>query len=229
MLSFLGYSYKVRSSVFNLPTLSELISRAIVLIVAFPAHEGAHAFVATWLGDPTPRRAGRISWNPFRQLDIVGAVLFLYAGIGWAYTPVDPSRLGRRGMAIVSVAGPVANFLVALLFAIPARYVLANQSLSQLFGRGDYIPSLGDIMLAMVLYNVILGVFNLIPLPPLDGFSILLGIVPYSWAMTLSRLQPYAVIIILGVVFLLPMVGINPVGYIINNIAGPIVRALLGL
>ncbi|MFN8498722.1 MAG: site-2 protease family protein [Anaerolineae bacterium] len=214
---------------FNLPTLSVLISRAIVLIVAFPAHEGAHAIVANWLGDPTPRRAGRISWNPFRQLDIVGAVLFLYAGIGWAYTPVDPSRLGRRGMAIVSVAGPVANFLVALLFALPARYVIANESLSQLFGYQQIFPSLGQIMWAMVLYNVILGVFNLIPIPPLDGFSILLGIVPYSWYIMLSRLQPYAVIIILGVVFLLPMVGINPIGQLINNVALPIAAALAGL
>ncbi|MFN8474670.1 MAG: site-2 protease family protein [Anaerolineae bacterium] len=214
---------------FNLPTLSQVISRAIVLIVAFPAHEAAHALVATWLGDPTPRRAGRVSWNPFRQLDIVGAVLFLYAGIGWAYTPIDPSRLGRRNVAIVSVAGPIANFVVALLFTVPARYVLANQSLTELFGYRQIIPSLGDIMVAMVLYNVILGVFNLIPLPPLDGYSILLGIVPYSWYVTLSKLQPYAVVIILGVVFLLPAVGINPVGYLINNIAGPIVRALLGL
>ncbi len=214
---------------FGAPLLNEIIARALVLLVAFPVHEGAHAFVANWLGDPTPRRAGRISWNPLRHLDIVGAILFLYAGIGWAYTPVDPSRLGRRGMAIVSVAGPLANLLTGALFAIPAHFVLTNPSLDRLFGYGQIFPSLGDIMWFMVLYNILLGLFNLIPLPPLDGFSILVGIVPYPWAITLMKLQPYGILIMLGLVFLLPMTGINPVGWVFQAARLLSLRLVAGL
>lgn len=185
-------------------TLAIIIARAIVMIIAFSAHEGAHALAADRLGDPTPRRAGRLTLNPLKHLDIVGSLLFLVFGFGWAYTPIDPYRLGRRGVALVSLAGPVANLLVALLFALPARLVLANPELRSLFGAGLIFPSLGTIMLQMVYLNLLLFVFNLIPLPPLDGYSILLGILPYNLAQPLMGIQRFGTLILFGIILLVP-------------------------
>ena len=181
----------------GLPTIADIITRAIVLLVAFPAHEGAHAFVADRLGDPTPRQMGRMTLNPLRHLDVVGSLLFLYAGIGWATTPVNPYYLGRRGMALVSVAGPLANLAVALLFALPAQYVLANSPLRTMFGVGNLFPSLGQIVLQMLVLNLLLFVFNLIPVPPLDGFSIVKNLAPYNVARSLEPVERYGLLIML--------------------------------
>ena len=209
---------------FNL-TLSDIIARGIVLLVAFPAHEGAHALVADRLGDPTPRRAGRMTWNPIKHLDIVGSLLFLLFGFGWASTPVDPYRLGRRGYAVVSVAGPAANVLVALLFALPARYVLASPTLRNLGGYGEIIPSLGTVMYDMVFLNLLLFIFNLLPLPPLDGFAILMGIVPYNIAQPLSKVARFGPLLLFGIILIAPR--------LLTAIIGPpltfLTKLLLGL
>jgi Zn-dependent protease len=206
-------------------TLSAVIARALVLLVAFPAHEGAHAVVADRLGDPTPRRAGRMTWNPIKQLDLVGSLLFLAVGFGWASTPVDPARLGRRNMALVSIAGPVANLLVAVLLALPARYVLASPTLRNMFGYGEIFPSLGTIMFNMVYLNLLLFMFNLLPLPPLDGFSILMGIVPYSVAQPLAKVGQFGPLLLFGIILLVP-------GFL-SSVLGPplnfLTRLLLGL
>lgn len=190
---------------FNL-TLAEIIARALVLLVAFPAHEGAHALAADRLGDPTPRRAGRMTLNPLKHLDIVGSLLFLVFGFGWASTPVDPYRLGRRNMALVALAGPLANLLVAAVFALPARYVLESPALRGMFGYGEIFPSLGAIMFDMVYLNLLLFVFNLIILPPLDGFTILSGVVPYSFAQSLARVARFGPLILFGIILIAPRV-----------------------
>jgi Zn-dependent protease len=209
-------------------TLAIIVARAIVLLVAFPAHEGAHALVADRLGDPTPRRAGRLTLNPIPHLDLVGSLLFLAAGIGWAYTPVDPWRLGRRGMALMALAGPVANLLVALLFALPARVVSAQPDLYNLLGVRLLFPPVGAILESMVVYNLVLFVFNLIPLPPLDGFRILLGVLPYGAAQSFQKLERYGSLLLLAVIFLLPALGLNIIGPIIGLPFRTLAGLLLG-
>jgi Zn-dependent protease len=206
-------------------TLATIITRALVLLIAFPVHEGAHALVADRLGDPTPRRAGRMTLNPVKHLDLVGSLLFLVFGFGWAYTPIDPYRLGRRGAAIVSLAGPIANLLIAIAFAPVARVVLASPELRNLFRYEQLFPSLGQIMYAMVFLNLLLFVFNLIPVPPLDGFRILLGILPYPLAQSFQKIERFGSLIILVVILIVPSLF----AAIINPPLTFLLQLLLGL
>ena len=197
----------------------EIIIRAIsvlvIAITAFAYHEYAHALVADRLGDPTPRNNGRMTLNPFPHLDLVGMILLLAVGFGWATTPVRPDLLRgetRKSMALVSVAGPIANILMAILFSIP--YQLVN------FGVLDEVAlytSNFEFFFRMGLYiNVLLFIFNLLPIPPLDGFSILVGIVPKPMALPLMRLRNSGMtaFIFIAIIFILPQFGIDVIGFI---------------
>ena len=191
------------------------ISVLVIAITAFAYHEYAHAIVADRLGDPTPRNNGRITLNPFPHLDLVGMILLLAVGFGWATTPVRPGLLRgdtRKSMALVSVAGPIANILMALLFSIP--YQLAN------FGLIDpvsFSTSNFEFFFRVGLYiNVLLFIFNLLPIPPLDGFSILVGIVPEPMARPLMALRNSGMtaFLFIAIIFILPQFGIDVIGFI---------------
>lgn len=151
--------------------------------MAVTFHEAAHGFVANWLGDPTPRLAGRLTLNPFRHLDIIGTLAFLLTRmIGWAKpVPVNPRyfRDPVRGMLLVAAAGPAMNFLLAVCFALAAR---AIESLGAGVLPGTMAYQLLEPLLYMcgagVTVNVALGVFNLLPVPPLDGSNILAAFLP---------------------------------------------------
>jgi Zn-dependent protease len=143
------------------------------LLVAITVHECAHAWSADKLGDPTARLLGRVTLNPIKHLDPVGTMMIIMSsisgfGIGWGKpTPVNPYRLkygSRTGMALVSLAGPASNMLLALILMLPVRL-------------GLQMPyTLRTVLVTMAWVNVILAVFNLIPLPPLDGFKVLVGL-----------------------------------------------------
>jgi Zn-dependent protease len=165
----------------------------LVLGVVISVHEASHAFVANLLGDPTARLMGRMSLNPFVHVDPIGTVIvpmvlmMLNAPVfGWAKpTPVNPLNLHqpRRDMALVSLAGPASNFALAIVFSIVFR-IFPNQ-----------------IVLGLIVVNLVLGIFNLIPIPPLDGYKVVLGILPKDLALRFSVLESYGPIILL--VFLL--------------------------
>uniref|UniRef100_I2PZF7 Zn-dependent protease n=1 Tax=Desulfovibrio sp. U5L TaxID=596152 RepID=I2PZF7_9BACT len=170
-----------------LPNISQTIQEIALLVVpvlmAVTFHEAAHGFVANWLGDPTPRLAGRLTLNPFRHLDIIGTLAFLLTRmIGWAKpVPVNPRyfRDPVRGMLLVAAAGPAMNFLLAVCFALVAR---AIESLGAGVLPGTMAYQLLEPLLYMcgagVTVNVALGVFNLLPVPPLDGSNILAAFLP---------------------------------------------------
>ena len=154
------------------------------VLIALTFHEFAHAFAADKLGDDTPRRQGRLTLNPIAHLDPVGSVLLLFAGIGWGKpVEINPRNFNRditvdKANAIVSFAGPLMNFILAIIFAI--GYVLTFK-----FAGAEFLSSqAGGILLTIltsaILTNVGLGVFNLIPLPPLDGSKILINFLPYN-------------------------------------------------
>ena len=124
-------------------------------------------------------------------------------------------------MAIVSLAGPVANLLVAALFAIPTHLVLNSPQLAGLFGLGVVFPSLGRVLADMISLNVLLFVFNLIPLPPLDGYRIVLGLLPYTLAQSFQRIERYGSLILFGLILIAPGV--------IWAIIGPLARLVTGL
>ena len=164
--------------------LESLLISVPGVLVAITFHEFAHAFVADRLGDDTARREGRLSLNPFDHLDPIGTVLLLFAGFGWGKpVHVNPSNYTRKismekGEAIVSIAGPIMNFLLAIVFSIIYFGIFKFAGLSFM------ATTLGDIIMKMIMsaisINVGLGLFNLIPLPPLDGSKVIMPFLPYN-------------------------------------------------
>jgi Zn-dependent protease len=149
---------------------------AFFLLLSFPVHEFAHALAAYRLGDGTAKLFGRLTLNPVAHFDQVGGTMLvlsvLIAGIplGFAQTPVNPRNLrGRHGDAVVAAAGPLANLLIAAVVAIPLRVILASPGLL------DSYREVADILVLIVRFSILLGIFNLIPIPPLDGGAILLS------------------------------------------------------
>lgn len=206
-------------------SLASLIARAIVLLVAFSIHELAHALTADRLGDPTPRRMGRITLNPLAHLDPFGSLMLLISGFGWAKpVMVQPMYLRgnpRTSMAIVAAAGPISNLGLAILFAIPVRLGIVDIAVSST----GALPSFDFLIFEFIWINLILLFFNLIPVPPLDGYRILFGILPPDAAYRLRPLEQYGFLILILAIFLLPSVGLDILGWLV---VGP-TQALLGL
>ncbi len=191
-----------------LPDLHILIVMAVPLLAAVTVHEVAHGLVAYRLGDPTAKMAGRLTLNPIKHLDLFGTLAFIITqAIGWAKpVPVDPRnfRHPRRDMMWVALAGPLANFLLAAFCGLLLKFFpyliwpfsLLGKDATVFFGRPIML------MLALgVQLNVGLAVFNLIPIPPLDGSRILVGLLPRELAFKYARLEPYGFLILLLLIF----------------------------
>lgn len=207
----------------DIPTI---ISRVIVLLIAFTIHELAHAVTADYLGDPTPRNSGRITLNPLKHLDPFGTLLLLIAGFGWA-KPVMVNPMNMRGnprtsMAIVAIAGPLSNIAMAVLGALIFRLGLVPYNANPASG---ILPSPSYVLFEFVWINLILAFFNLIPVPPLDGSKILYAIMPAEFSRLVRPFEQYGFIILMMVVFVFPSVLNNLVGVP----AGTTLRFLLGL
>ncbi|MBI4771617.1 MAG: site-2 protease family protein [Chloroflexi bacterium] len=198
-------------------TLPLLISRALTLVIAFTVHEFAHAWAAEQQGDPTARLQGRLTLNPLTHLDPLGSLLLIVAGFGWAKpVPFNPYNLRsgpRTGTAIVAAAGPFSNLALALLAAIPFKFGLVT--LSEALAAGRLLPSASNFLLEFIWINLILLFFNLIPLPPLDGHKIAVGLLPDPWAQPLERLTPYGPMILMLVIFVGPMLRLDVVRMLI--------------
>ncbi len=185
--------------------LITLAAFSLSLVVGITFHEFSHAYVATTLGDNTARSQGRLTLNPLAHLDPFGTILIFFAGFGWGKpVPVNPMflRIGyRQGMAAVSLAGPISNIIAAALFAIPLRAGLVESGGSgfSVLGRTDV---LSYALTSLVFWNLILAVFNLLPIAPLDGFKVALGLLPRKAANSLARLEPYGPGILLVVIAL---------------------------
>ena len=203
-----------------------LISRIIILVIAFTVHEFAHAWTATAFGDETPRQNGRLTLNPLSHLDVMGSLMLLIAGFGWAKpVPINPYALQRRSTAavmLVSLAGPLSNFLMAIFGAIPWRLGLASFSPA---APNALLPSFGQFLFQFIIINLSLMLFNLIPIAPLDGEKVVEYFFPPSWARTMDTIRPYGPLILLAVIFLGPTFGVDILGWIM----GPPLRALFSL
>ena len=176
-------------------TLAQIVGIAVALVVGITFHEFSHAFTADQLGDHRPRALGRVSLNPVAHIDPIGAIVFVLAGFGWGKpVPVNVYALrpGRVGMAIVAAAGPIANIIVAVAGGIAFRVL-------EIAGVGGFGL---EVMYYVVLYNLLLAVFNLLPIPPLDGYNVVLAFVPARTAFTIQRYAQYGVLLLLLLVFL---------------------------
>jgi len=180
--------------VFDL-NFTALIANIPALLIGFAFHEYAHAFVADALGDPTPRSQGRLTLNPFVHLDFFGTLMALLFRIGWAKPVIiNPSyfRIGpMKGRMLVSLAGPLANLTVAFLATL--TLIIADIVL-----RGsEWHITVINVIMAIVIMNISLGLFNLLPIPPLDGFAVLSGFVPGRYYKYLYTIERYGFLILL--------------------------------
>jgi len=188
---------------------SMFISNIFVLLVAFPIHEFAHAWTANFFGDDTPRLAGRLTLNPLVHLDVLGSMLLVVAGFGWAKpVPINPYLLSLRSSSaymLVSLAGPASNFLMAVLAAIPFQLGIvsaADAQLSIITANNHILPTVSQVLYVFIYINLLLMLFNLIPLAPLDGEKIVRYFLPSSWGSFLDQIRPFSPIILLAIVFL---------------------------
>jgi Zn-dependent protease len=180
----------------------------IVLLFSLTVHEMAHAWTADRLGDPTARLLGRVSLNPMVHADLIGTVLFpllaLVTGaplIGWAKpVPVNIRQLrrGARDYVLVAAAGPASN----LLLAIAASLALAAMPITpQTLTETNVTAPIATILSRAMFLNVLLAVFNMIPIPPLDGGNVLAGLLPYRWAIEFNRVRPYGFLLLYLLIF----------------------------
>jgi Zn-dependent protease len=184
-------------------------------VIGTAFHEFMHAYSALLLGDDTAKRQGRVTLNPIAHFDPLGFFLGVLLALGLGFiawgrpVPVNPYalRFGRRGMAIVAVAGPISNLVFALVLAIFLR-----------LGHGVLPDQVSEVVFYMIRINILLFSFNLIPIPPLDGFNILVGILPNYWTIVLEPLRRYSLPILLAAVFFLPYLG-RIIGVPLNIVA----------
>jgi Zn-dependent protease len=201
-------------------------------MMAITCHEVSHGYVAYRFGDSTAKSQGRLTLNPFNHLDIIGTLMIFIIGIGWAKpVPVNFNNLRnpKRNMIWVAAAGPITNFSIALASAISLRILIS-------YGGGASVQFIVEpvvLMLAFSVYvNLLLAIFNLIPVPPLDGGRVLVGLLPYKQAVIWSKIEPYGMLIIIALVFFTNLFSyiISPaLSMGIHLLAGPHSKVVFGV
>ena len=200
-----------------------LTTWVIPLLLAMIVHEVAHGLIARKLGDNTAEREGRLTLNPLPHIDPIGSILLpllcwlSHSGImfGWAKpVPVNFSRLNRpkRDMGLVAVAGPLANLLLAILFVIIGRFAV------ELLPQGIVLRWIMENIQSGVAISLVIGIFNLLPILPLDGGRILVSILPLKYAIKYQSTEKYGFFVLIGVILLSQVSGINVIGWFIGTL-----------
>ena len=190
--------------------LAELLIRAIAVLLAISVHEMSHGYAAYFLGDKTAKFMGRLSLNPLRHLDPVGALCLLVFGFGWAKpVMINPAyfKKPKRDMALTALAGPLSNFILAFLSLAVFKLLTLAPFMNSSFFAAEWIATF---LSTFALLNICLGVFNLIPIPPLDGSKVFLPLLPprlYMDIMRYEHLGWIVLIIALGLGVLDPIIG----------------------
>ncbi len=174
-------------------------------LLAITCHEVSHGYIAWRFGDPTARMQGRLTLNPLKHIDIVGTLMIFFVGIGWAKpVPVVFENLHnpKRDMIWVAAAGPITNILLATVSAVVLRALVAFSNPASAVSPLSMLVEPVVLMLAFSVYiNLLLAIFNMIPVPPLDGGRVMVGLLPYRQAAAWSRIEPYGMVIIIALVF----------------------------
>lgn len=183
--------------------LLDLTGQVFAALLCIIIHECAHGFAADRLGDHTARNSGRLSWNPLRHIDPFGLLVMLTAGVGWAKpVPVDARnfRNPRRGMAVTALAGPLSNFILAFLMMVLAR-IMYDHPMVQTTASWTVFLYLLNLVIHIAVLSLGLGIFNLIPIPPLDGSKVLFSFLPEKAYFTLLRYERYIMLVLFAMVF----------------------------
>jgi len=199
-------SYALRSAVLNLQTLVLLIP---VILLALSVHEFSHGLIAYRLGDPTAKNAGRLTLNPISHLDPIGTIMLFLVHFGWAKpVPVDPRYFAnpKRDMLWVALAGPASNMFLAFLSGLVIRFINAHPGPFM----GSFIGNSFAVMMVLSLQiNLALAVFNLLPIPPLDGSKVLYGLLPPQYEHVAYNLERYGPGILFGLILLGMITGVS--------------------
>jgi Zn-dependent protease len=197
--------------------IGHIIQQVIILappfLFALTLHELAHGYVAWRLGDPTAKNAGRLTLNPLKHIDPLGVVAFIIMKIGWAKpVPVNPSyfRDPQKGMLFVALAGPGANIVLAVVSAILVKGLIKFPVLPMFV-----LQPVAEMLVASVWINVMLAVFNCLPIPPLDGSKVLMGVLPRDMARSYEKLEPFGFVLLLVLFYF----------GILSSVIGPIIRS----
>ncbi len=180
-----------------------------VILFALSVHEYSHGMVAYRLGDPTAKYAGRLTLNPLSHLDPMGTIMIFLVGFGWAKpVPVDPSYFAnpKRDMLWVALAGPAANMVLALLSGLVIRFISVNP---EPFLANSFGPSFITMMYRSLHINLMLAVFNLLPIPPLDGSKILYGVLPPEYEHIAYNLERYGPRVLFGLIIFGMFTGVS--------------------
>ena len=210
-------------------TLIYIALFSFILLITITFHEFSHSYIANKLGDRTSKNLGRLTLNPQKHLDPMGTIMLFFVGFGWGKpVPVNPINLSpnpKTGLGLVSLSGPLSNILIAFISTIPIRLGIVDISSVNL----NYITgtfSAGQVFGLTIYLNLLLATFNLLPIAPLDGFKIAIGILPKKIAYEFSKLEKYGPLILLSLVFIQ---FVSPKFSILPMIIYPIMKILLTL
>jgi Zn-dependent protease len=179
-----------------LKNIDLLLIQAPVILLSLTVHEYFHGWTANKLGDPTAKMQGRLTLNPIAHLDILGTILMFVVGFGWAKpVPIDPRNFKdpKKDTILVAIAGPLSNLAMALAAGLALRYMIPRMVSGEISSEGVY-PVIAIILILTLFYGIALAVFNMIPIPPLDGSRVLYGLLPNRYAYAYSRFEPYGVL-----------------------------------
>lgn len=213
--------------------LTNILISAPITLIALTGHELAHAWVSTKLGDPTPRREGRLTLNPLAHLDLVGTILMIFTGFGWA-KPVGVNPMyykdRKKGMALTAIAGPCANFIMAFLGVLIGTALLILGSF--LSWPPGVLSGINFVFYLFAFRNLCFMVFNLIPIPPLDGSKVLGIFLPNRTYYTMLQYERYAIILIMllsvsGAFDLIIGTGVNAFYSIIERMVSAVVSLIV--
>jgi len=172
-----------------------------VILFSLTIHEYAHAYIANKLGDDTAKRLGRLTLNPLKHLDPIGTILLLLVHFGWAKpVPVDPRNFKdpKKDMLYVAIAGPISNIITAIISGILLKFIIFNLASTGAFGA--YTVPLIQFLVWMIFIGVVLAVFNMLPIPPLDGSRVLYGLLPDHLANSIKKIETYGILIVFGII-----------------------------
>jgi len=172
-----------------------------VILFSLTIHEYSHAYIANKLGDDTAKRLGRLTLNPLKHLDPIGTILLLLVHFGWAKpVPVDPRNFKdpKKDMLYVAIAGPISNIITAIISGILLKFIVFNLASTGAFGA--YTLPLIQFLVWMIFIGVVLAVFNMLPIPPLDGSRVLYGLLPDHLANSIKKIETYGILIVFGII-----------------------------